>query len=345
MFLAHFLSSYSLIFFLLYFYLVRGQLPAKPMELFKANLQHLGIEPDQYILFKIAMNFPAQLLTCHDSPDLATKLYRTAKAIPTTLTLADIARDAGISVSGPENFERPYVLNASDKAGRQLMVKLLRCQPDIYDVTNKIQQELLDHEASMVEVLQLGNPSVQLVPTTVATINTHDRTVAGSYPGSFRALIMPRYVTTVAHAPKFSHNALAIGAQSMITALEYIHSKGIVHLDVKGDNVYVNQAGEWFLGDFGSSRYFTSDSQHTVITTTVSYYPTSIIGMKPCPKFDWYMLCVMLCILSVDTHTDLILTFGSPVSDSLIRRYVDSLGQSELGALLADLLRRRGAAS
>ena len=314
------------------------------MELFKANLQHLGIEPDQRILFKIAMNFSAQLLTCYDSPDLAAKLYRTAKAIPTTLTLADIARDAGIIVSGPDNFERPYILNASDKAG-QLMVKLLRYEPDIYDVDNKEQQDLLDHEASMVEVLQLGNPSVSLAPTTVATINTQDMTVAGSYPRSFRALIMPRYVTTVAHAPKFSHDALVIGARSMTTALEYIHSKGIVHLDVKGDNVFVNQGGEWYLGDLGSSRYFTSDHHHTVITTTVSYYPTSIIGMKPHPKYDWYMLCVMLCILSVVTHTDLTVTFGSPVSDALIRGYVNSLGQSSLGAVLADLLRRHDAAS
>jgi serine/threonine protein kinase len=176
-------------------------------------------------------------------------------------------------------------------------------------------------------------PTVPLVPTKIAAIedpSAENRT--------FNAFIMPRFVTTVAQAPSFSHPALVHGGRRMMVALEYMHARSIAHLDIKTDNVFVNQAGEWWLGDFGSARSFASDSTDTVYSTTEPYYPTSILGRKPSPRFDWYMLCVMLCICAADAREAWTEQFGSPVRDSSIRAYVRTLEGTELGAVLAELL-------
>lgn len=39
----------------------------------------------------------------------------------------------------------------------------------------------------------------------------------------------------------------------VLTALQYMHSQGIVHRDIKSENVFRTASGVWKLGDFGSS--------------------------------------------------------------------------------------------
>jgi serine/threonine protein kinase len=78
----------------------------------------------------------------------------------------------------------------------------------------------------------------------------------------------------------------------MIDALEYMHSLDLVHMDVKGSNIFIDQAGDWFLGDFGS----TCVKGETVITSTPSFYPTNLGGVSAYPKYDWFMLLVAILI-------------------------------------------------
>jgi hypothetical protein len=273
-------------------------------------------------------------------------LYRTVKELPSTSTVAIIEHESGIMVNGPLNGDMPHLLTASDALGQQLMVKILRLQPDMVGVTNKQQANAIAHEAEMVGLLGLNDPLVPFVSARIEVIEiAHDAEVmrtVGSASGSFRTLIMPRYVSTVAKSPKFSPHALVIGARRIVSALEFMHSKGVVHLDVKGDNVFVNQAGEWFLGDFGSSRYFSSGcEEHKVVTSSTMFYPSVIIGKDAHPKYDWYMLCVLLCLCSALSNAlDLTDQFDIPVNDMKIRAYVKEMGSSELGVLLQDLLSR-----
>jgi serine/threonine protein kinase len=60
-------------------------------------------------------------------------------------------------------------------------------------------------------------------------------------------------------------------AQALLTALEFVHSKGIVHGDVKISNILI-QKGKFYLADFGSSVKMGEP----LVSTTISSLPDMI---------------------------------------------------------------------
>lgn len=67
----------------------------------------------------------------------------------------------------------------------------------------------------------------------------------------------------------FSENVVRKIALDIGKALEYIHSAGVVHCDVKPDNFFVSVDGKYKIGDFnvsgysGTRRYFSGTSGYT----------------------------------------------------------------------------------
>jgi hypothetical protein len=63
----------------------------------------------------------------------------------------------------------------------------------------------------------------------------------GRGPGVYAALVMPRYLSSVARmSPGPDVSGIVLGGGRMIQALEYIHSKGLVHMDVKVRNPFMS---------------------------------------------------------------------------------------------------------
>ena len=50
----------------------------------------------------------------------------------------------------------------------------------------------------------------------------------------------------------------------MASALQHLHSRGIAHMDVKPDNIYSTEDGQFKLGDFGLSRFNTDTQKETL---------------------------------------------------------------------------------
>ena len=103
---------------------------------------------------------------------------------------------------------------------------------------------------------------------------------------------MPRYVTTLAEMAPLCEVALVDGLKDMIAAIEYVHSRNVVHMDIKGDNIFINGNGKWFLGDFGSCKYELEETT----SFTPYFLPEVPLKSKPLKSYDWYMLGVTIVV-------------------------------------------------
>ena len=149
--------------------------------------------------------------------------------------------------------------------------------------------------------MEVNVPKREIAVVNGATyVPSHDRKKGAPDNSIVYAILMPRYTTTVAKSPKFPINTLLVQVTKLVSTLEYIHSKRIVHLDIKGDNIFIDANGDWFIGDFGSCKKIGE----CVVTTTTMFHWQKIIGEKADPCFDYYMLLVILLIeLLADKHS------------------------------------------
>ena len=130
------------------------------------------------------------------------------------------------------------MLTGADESGRPLLVKIL------------IGEACFISESMAVDILQLENPIVPLVPARTRSIDIKG---INSFLRKYECVIMPQFTTTASKMESlFSINAIVAGGERIKNALHFIHSRGLVHMDVKPPNIFVDTDGNWFLGDYGS---------------------------------------------------------------------------------------------
>jgi len=88
----------------------------------------------------------------------------------------------------------------------------------------------------------------------------------------------------------------------ILRGLEYLHSKNIIHRDVKSGNVLLDEHGKCYLSDFGSAKKFTKELQKTekILEGTPNYMPLEVISESKYKKAsDIYALgCTVLEMLT-----------------------------------------------
>lgn len=79
-------------------------------------------------------------------------------------------------------------------------------------------------------------------------------------------------------------------------ALEYIHSKNIIHRLVSSKNVYLNHQGDLKLGSFGRARTLEStlEKAMTVVGSPCNLSPEAVEGHPYDSKLDiWALGCLI----------------------------------------------------
>lgn len=64
-------------------------------------------------------------------------------------------------------------------------------------------------------------------------VEAEDVPVLRMGPGPRKVLAMPWYVGSLSSLPQLSPELIVAGAKRIVTALEFMHGQGLVHMDIK----------------------------------------------------------------------------------------------------------------
>jgi NIMA (never in mitosis gene a)-related kinase len=110
------------------------------------------------------------------------------------------------------------------------------------------------------------------------------------------------------HKQTFPEETVMLYLVQIVQALQYLHSQGIVHRDIKTANIFLMKPGLVKIGDFGTARELedrgeedpTKRTCHTPVGTPSYMSPELCMSAPYGPKSDmWALGCVLfeVCML------------------------------------------------
>ena len=97
-------------------------------------------------------------------------------------------------------------------------------------------------------------------------------------------------------------------------ALEILQKSNIVHRDIKADNIFISENGDYKLGDFGTARIFERTEDNRTKTGTFNYMAPEVIKSQPYgARADIYSLGILLYNFSNRNRFPFFPPFPEPV--------------------------------
>ncbi len=250
--------------------------------------------PDEVTMARIRLNFPGQLtaLAVDSVPSHeAWGLYTSVMGLPGTETCAIMEQHDHISVNGPWQPDHPNIVTAVDlNTGFLLAIKLL---PPL----THYHKSAAACERRAVKLLSLEEAPADsvFVPTQLRTVQVspeHAKALQMG-AGSYDALQLKWYTASLNQLPQLSQGLLYKGGRRLQKALQTMHDLDLMHGDVKPANVFVDDLGNWHLGDFGVAIMFGEKILHCTEVTimTAAYILVTIWYIHQ----NWQVLQAMLC--------------------------------------------------
>jgi serine/threonine protein kinase len=169
------------------------------------------------------------------------------------------------------------------RARKRLALKLLE------DVRDKVRRCGLKREYRLLK--RFDHPGLPNVYRLAKHADGRLFTVMQLLPGQNLRILLR-------HRRDWVLKALPILIKTIASSLAYIHSKGVVHCDVKPENIVVGPGGRAYLVDFAGARWrrdwlrfwerIPKEASPSYIT------PEQILGKRPVPASDVYSFGVMV---------------------------------------------------
>ena len=137
-------------------------------------------------------------------------------------------------------------------------------------------------------------------------------------------IVLEEYIDGITVAQVMEINKyLSAGARKVLSsvcdALAVLHSCGIIHRDVKPENVMIENSGRVVLIDFNASRMESSASKDTVIMGTVGYAPPEQLGLSQTDaRTDIYAAGVLYNVMLTGQHPSV--TIASGKAGKIVRK-------------------------
>lgn len=110
--------------------------------------------------------------------------------------------------------------------------------------------------------------------------------------GGKKALVMPMYLCTIDTPPYLTEENVLYGLREVLNGLHVLHSRGIVHNDIKPSNILMDMHGGWHICDYGSCTTIDNRSQKKVGYTKM-YIPSDLkFKRRNTVSFDYLLLIV-----------------------------------------------------
>ena len=147
-------------------------------------------------------------------------------------------------------------------------------------------------------------------------------------------ILMPRYACTLSNVPQPMDASWALRVLSRMSAsLRAVHAAGWVHGDVKPSNIFLDFAGDAWLGDYGSSRRMSDVASYTGGTPA---FQCADVSVEEPARFDRACLAVTMCSAMGVLEPKRAPTVGWPAAS--LHGALAELAEAPLKAALEELL-------
>ena len=170
-------------------------------------------------------------------------------------------------------------------SGRSVAIKMMNKKLE----HNARQIKLFTNEANALSLL--SHPNIVQVYNTMITNST--KYIIMEY---VEGITLKKHID---HRGALPEREVLYYASQILSALDYMHSKGIVHCDIKPQNIILLQNGSIKVADFGIARLDamldrSKEKSDTALGTVYYVSPEQAQGKAPRAESDLYSLGVML---------------------------------------------------
>ena len=197
--------------------------------MFLTNLSLGNVNPKKDVLDSISLRHFSAIDSVPRSIELSVGFYTLIRDMPSTKTVVKLGTKLQLHINGPFNTSTPNILIATG-IDEVPYVKLLRVD---YGTFFDLQHKEIIQEKSVVVTLELNSPPCALVRMELISVKLNDRE-----PDIF-SLKMPRYLTVLSDYTKMWTYHLIREGLRLVEAVEYMHSRNVVHMDIKESNIFV----------------------------------------------------------------------------------------------------------